>query len=205
MKVKEDLHRWSLIPFLSLTSRVNTIKMSVLPKLLYLFRTLPIEVLESQFRELDKQISRFLWQGKRPRVRYSIMQLRIEEGGMALPCLRYYYYASQLIPLLYWCNEDYRSKWKELEIKMVTKFPPQAVIGDRTLLSQMGEPGNCWVHFTLKIWNKVIDLTKTQKMVNLFRWCAFDSDFPPNRRDFTFKSWIEKGLTTYLSFTKNNF
>lgn len=41
-------------------------------------------------------------------------------------------------------------------------------------------------------------------MVNLFRWCAFYSDFPPNRRDFTFKSWIEKGLTTYLSFTKNS-
>lgn len=57
LKIKEDLYRWSLIPFLSLTSRVNAIKMSVLPKLLYLFRTLPIEVPESQFREWDKQIS----------------------------------------------------------------------------------------------------------------------------------------------------
>lgn len=134
LRIKEDLHRWSLISFLSLTSRVNAIKMLVLPKLLYMFRTLPIGVPESQFREWDKQISRFIWLGKRPRVRYRVMQLRREEGGIALPCLRYYYYASQLIPLLYWCNEDYRSKWKELEIKMVTQFPLQAVIGDRTLL-----------------------------------------------------------------------
>uniref|UniRef100_A0AAQ6ABA7 Reverse transcriptase domain-containing protein n=1 Tax=Amphiprion ocellaris TaxID=80972 RepID=A0AAQ6ABA7_AMPOC len=62
LRITEDLHRWSLIPFLSLTSRVNTIKMSVLPKLLYLFRTLPIEVPEGQFGEWDKQISRFIWQ-----------------------------------------------------------------------------------------------------------------------------------------------
>lgn len=44
LKIKEDLYRWSLIPFLSLTSRVNMIEMSVLPKLLYLFRTLAVEV-----------------------------------------------------------------------------------------------------------------------------------------------------------------
>lgn len=78
------------------------------------------------------------------------------------------------------------------------------MIGDRTLLSQMGEPGNCWIHFTLNIGNKVIDPTKIQKMVNSFRWCVFDSGFCPNRRDFTFKSWTETGLTTYLAFTKNN-
>lgn len=86
LKIKEDLDRWSLIPFLSLTSRVNTIKMSVLPKLLYLFRTLPVEVPDSQFEEWDKQISRFIWQGKRPRIRYNTMQIKKEEGdGPALP------------------------------------------------------------------------------------------------------------------------
>lgn len=58
----------------------------------------------------------------------------------------------------------------------------QTVIGDRT-------------------WHKVVNLTKIQ-MLNLFGWCAFDSDFHPNRTDWTFKSWAEKGLTTYLSFTK---
>uniref|UniRef100_A0AAQ5YGG3 Reverse transcriptase domain-containing protein n=1 Tax=Amphiprion ocellaris TaxID=80972 RepID=A0AAQ5YGG3_AMPOC len=204
LRITEDLHRWSLIPFLSLTSRVNTIKMSVLPKLLYLFRTLPIEVPEGQFGEWDKQISRFIWQGKRPRIRFGTLQLKKEQGGLALPCLKYYYYASQLIPLILWCNEEYRSKWKELEIKTVNKFPLQAVIGDRTLGLCVEESGNCWINFTLKIWNKVVNLTKIQRMLNFFRWCAFDSEFLPNGRDFTFKSWVEKGLTTYLSFTKND-
>lgn len=33
------------------------------------------------------------------------------------------------------------------------------------------------------------------------RWCAFDSEFTPNRMDGRFKIWITKGLNTYLSFT----
>ncbi|KAJ0011531.1 hypothetical protein NQD34_012506 [Periophthalmus magnuspinnatus] len=85
LAIKEDLYRWSLIPFLSLTSRVNSIKMSVLPKLLYLFRTLPVEVPDNYFREWDKQISRFIWEGKKPRVRYSTMQLRREKEAWPFP------------------------------------------------------------------------------------------------------------------------
>lgn len=32
-KIKSDLHRWNLIPFLSLRSRVNAVKMNILPRL----------------------------------------------------------------------------------------------------------------------------------------------------------------------------
>ncbi|KAF7642085.1 hypothetical protein LDENG_00264980, partial [Lucifuga dentata] len=67
-KVKTDIHRWNLIPFLSLSSRINMVKMNILPRLLYLFRTLPVKVKENQFREWDKWISHFIWQGKKPRI-----------------------------------------------------------------------------------------------------------------------------------------
>lgn len=203
LKIMADLHRWSLVPYLCLSSRVNAIKMTVLPKLLYLFRTLPVEVSDCQFREWDRQISRFIWQGKKPRVRYSTLLLRKEKGGMALPCLKYYFYASQLIPLFYWCNEDYKAKCKELEFSMVSKFPLQALVGDSGLIAQLGEISG-WIALTLKIWKKVVNLTQIEKMLNLFRWCAFDTEFPPNNRDGTFKSWIKKGLTTYHTFTEKN-
>ena len=41
--ISEDLERWSTLP-LSLIGRVESIRMNVLPRLLYLFQMLPIEV-----------------------------------------------------------------------------------------------------------------------------------------------------------------
>lgn len=60
-KMKTDIGRWNLIPLMSITSRVGVIKMNVLPRLLYLFQTLPVEVTDNKFMEWDKMISRYIW------------------------------------------------------------------------------------------------------------------------------------------------
>lgn len=57
------------------------IKMNILPRLLYLLHNLPIEVSGKDFKEWDKIISRFLWQGAKPRIRYKTLQLSKERGG----------------------------------------------------------------------------------------------------------------------------
>lgn len=87
-KLKSDLLRWSLIPLYSLSSKVDSVRMIILPKLLYLFQTLPVEIANQQFSEWNKLISRFLWQGKKPRVRFkssptfSAKWIEIEKGIM---------------------------------------------------------------------------------------------------------------------------
>lgn len=84
-EIKEDIHRWSLIPYLSLSSRIESIKMNTLPRVLYLFQSLPLEAPEKQFQEWDRLISRYIWAGKKPRIQYKILQLSEEKGGLALP------------------------------------------------------------------------------------------------------------------------
>lgn len=123
---------------------------------------------------------------------------------MALLCLRNYFYASQLTPLLYWCNSEYKARWKELESGISSNFPLQAVIADRGLVAQLEERNNPWINLTLKIWQKVVKSCEIHNMLKCFRWGTYDTEFLPNRGDKRFESWIRKGLASYLSFTHKN-
>ena len=50
-KIKEDIKRWNLLPILRFESQIESVKINVLPRMLYLFQTLPIEITDKQFNE----------------------------------------------------------------------------------------------------------------------------------------------------------
>lgn len=89
-QITKDLERWQMLP-LTLIGRVETIKMNLSPKLLFLFNSLPINDPNTTFRVLNKLISRFIWQKKRPRIRIKLLCLPKEGGGLALPHFKNYF------------------------------------------------------------------------------------------------------------------
>lgn len=105
-KIQEDIKRWNLIPILSFESRIESVKMNILPRVLSFFQTLPVEISDNQFNEWDKLISRYIWQGKKTRKKFQTLQLAKDKGRLALPCLKDYCISAQLRILYCWCNSD---------------------------------------------------------------------------------------------------
>lgn len=200
--IKADLDRWSLLP-MNMYNRIDAVKMSILPKLLFLFQSLPIEISPKQFNNWNKMISSFIWGKQRPRIKFQTLQLPKNKGGRALPCLEDYYKAAQLRSLVYWCDPKYEAKWKDLEQNQI-EVPLQALVGDRTLQEKYLENLNTWTTVPLNIWYKQLKKGRIERNARILRWIAYDTEFTPAKLDNRFKHWITKGITSYCMISSNN-
>lgn len=102
-KVKTDLIRWNKMQ-LSLLGRIATVKMNILPQMLYLFQTIPIVNKKEHFKSWQKDLSNFIWGGKKPRVKFKILCDTKDRGGLQLPNLEIYHEVACLTWISNWIN-----------------------------------------------------------------------------------------------------
>lgn len=87
---------------LSWTGRLATFKMFMLPQILYLFRTLPIPIKQTQLMVLNKILRTFVWQNMKPRSSHAQLLKHKYAGGMGMVDLRDYCVATHLSQLKSW-------------------------------------------------------------------------------------------------------
>ncbi|CAH2320111.1 Hypothetical predicted protein, partial [Pelobates cultripes] len=115
------LRGWGKL-FLTWTERIVAIKMTVLPKLQYVFRNLPLKVPQSYFKTIQSTLLQFIWGKRRARVSSKLLSAPIGHGGMAFPNVKYYYQAAVLAPLMNHLAKDNRPQWVTLENLAIKPF-----------------------------------------------------------------------------------
>ena len=117
-QVEADLERWSSIPN-SFRTRASIIKMNILPQVNFCSSMLPLAPPVGHWEKLNKFVSRYVWKGKRPRVKMSILQRHKLSGGLGFPNVQLYFWSSTLRPLHTWLNPAGRVAWRSLEENLV--------------------------------------------------------------------------------------
>ncbi|XDV21742.1 hypothetical protein PO909_026766 [Leuciscus waleckii] len=100
-----DFLQWSNLP-LSLIGRINAVKMNVLPKFLFALQCIPLFLPKQFFKSIDQIVTDFLWAGKVPRIRKSLLQKCQLNGGLSLPNFMFYYWSVNIHKITFWLSSS---------------------------------------------------------------------------------------------------
>ncbi|KAM7402819.1 hypothetical protein PAMP_018030 [Pampus punctatissimus] len=206
-RLKQDIRVWDLLP-LSLSGRINTIKMIFLPRLLYLFQNIPIYLTKFFFQSIDNIISTFIWNKKPPRIRRSILQRPRFQGGLALPHFMNYYWSANSRALHYWMlDEDLPDTpfWLNLERATCNSTSLSALLCCELPLLK---PTSYYTHnpvvlHSIKIWNQLRRSFGIRSLCFLAP-IAKNHMFTPSILDSAFQVWVKRGISKLQDLYVNN-
>lgn len=188
-----SIDRWNSLP-LSMIGRINILKMNTLPKLLYLFQTIPLAPPTNFFAKMKQIFCNFIWNNRRPRLRMTLLYLPYDRGGLGVPFLQGYYWAAQLRAAAYWFDTTSLPTWVRIEESTTSKIPLKLYLHSAKLSILKKLTSNPFVKHTVIVWHEVLNYLKENAALSRFTPIWGNKHFTPGTNDLGFKIWANKGI-----------
>lgn len=187
------LERWTTLP-ISIIGKVNLLKMSILPKCLYLFQNIPLPPPINFFQSLERAFNNFLWNNRRPRLKLSLIYLPYDRGGLQCPNLQWYYWAAQLRTIMYYFSEETRPSWVDMERDSDIDLPLHLYLYSSKVGILKKSTSNPIVLNMINVWYDVKKYLGISQPLSYFSPIWGNTEFRPGRADGGFRMWAERGL-----------
>jgi len=93
MKEIKDTNKWEGSPC-PRTGRIKTVKISILPKAIFRYDTIPIKIPKACVTVVHKTLLKSIQNHKRSQIAKEILQKKNKKGGITLPDFKIYYKAT---------------------------------------------------------------------------------------------------------------
>ncbi len=195
VKVKNDIQRSKNLK-VSLQGRISTVKMNLLPRLIFFFSMLPLSPPPGYFKEINSVISKFIWNDKCPRIKLTTLQHPNSAGGLAVPNFELYYWSFQLKALHNWVDPQSTVSWRVIEADKVKPNRLQDILFTGTGKKRDNYKFGPVVANSIKIWKTV-----ERRIGGPFKFCNntplwHNFHFVCGNRPFVQPSWSSLGVNT---------
>ena len=194
-RIRKIINTWSNKK-LTLFGKTVIIKTLILPQLLYQLSNLPSPPMQ-MLKTFDELIFKFLWDGRRPKIKKSQLYLDTSHGGLNIPNIYAYCQSLKIKWLRNLLDDSCVNDWKNLFL-IRNKFSEVLIKSNISTvdMNKMNFKSNFWkevfvswskIHFTQKMQTDV-----SKKHSSLFLW--HNSNIKINNKSVLFTSWYQKGI-----------
>ncbi len=172
--------------------KVNIIKMVVSSQLNYVLMMLPLTIPQLIFSQYDIMVKHFLWNGKRPRIKFNKLCAPRDKGGLGLPDPRLYQISFEMAKLAkHWNNNNAQLDWVTIEKTLSWPYSPI-----EHLSQCLDTTTNPIMKHSREVWAKIHKMHKLSQCKQPYSSLWYNSVICIGKSPIYWKKWHTNGLCT---------